>query len=668
MEKEISSKEIGINETPNQISDEYEILTGRKIYNLTSEFATAYEVEDLIAEESNLYALLFNKNFPVRLEEITTLMKSQLEEIASPRKIAVITTDGEEKQSLVAILKKPAGRTIRQLVEQQREFDSTFVVENVIKPLSEILHNLHEKGIVHGCINPDTIYVDGENKICLENCISELPGFSQPAFYETPSKAQANNYAKGFGKPTDDYYALGMVVFYMLSGIEHRDSKQNIIASKLSEGTYAYLNMDYILSGVIGDLIRGLVVDDEELRFQHKELMKIIQGNQKDKPVLKDTSHLPQHIAFSQEEYYTKASLAYAFSLNKEEAKEFIKSEKVIKWLKDHDPNASELLEKLKLEMKQMRFVIPFELREDLHLTKTILVLNPSAPIIFRDTSFYKDGIGSLLAKELTLGKTQMFTIFQNRALEAILGTFEQLTLKYKSSSHSHYLKTLRKLTKQKLNRQKILYTLNPYLPYQSEFGSQNLCFGMRDILTMLENSETPLEELSAENDLIGFVQSKIDKEYTSESSNPLIVKEKNLLNLIAHAGLFQKDLNDQGEFVAMHSFTFKVAEYMKGIIQKLLHSQTLIEQMTKEIDEVVNEGNIYKLLQASLLSPKLAQDASGYKTAILRSRDLTDVRANYENDDEFRKEAREKVLRIALNIAYIVFILSLFSSMMKYI
>ncbi len=143
------------------------------------------------------------------------------------------------------------------------------MLEHLLRPAVRALERLQHRRVTHRAIRPDNLFGGaGGQPVVLGSAWAAPPASLQPALFEPPYAAMCPPSARGEGTAADDVYALGVTMLVLalgrlpLAGLEERE----IIRIKLEFGSFRALAGDERLSGVIGDLLRGMLAEDPEHR------------------------------------------------------------------------------------------------------------------------------------------------------------------------------------------------------------------------------------------------------------------------------------------------------------------------------------------------------------------------------------------------------------------
>ena len=147
-----------------------------------------------------------------------TRMKDLPEDCAIPRVREVIQQNG----TAYAVIAKFSGMTLRELLRRNGGTLSVAQTEIVMDPVIDALDRVHSLGLFHGNISPDTILINSNGDVRIEEfCVGDRPvsqkavGFCSPE-YESGEKADSGS----------DVYSIAAVFYRCVIGTIPQDGIQ----------------------------------------------------------------------------------------------------------------------------------------------------------------------------------------------------------------------------------------------------------------------------------------------------------------------------------------------------------------------------------------------------------------------------------------------------------
>ncbi len=661
---EFSVSSLNPSSIPNQISGKYEITSERNL-DFSTEYCEAYNVVDLADSNNtqNLYALVFKKSMPFRLMEIIKLKKIKSANLITPLDYGIAQVGNSESQNFVVILQKPKGESLRQIIAKGTKVDSAFVTQKFLPSVLNVLNFIHQSEIFHGSINPDNIYIDEAGNLLIDQCVGELTGYSQPTFYETVDRAQCSALGKSEGNAGIDYYALGMVIFFLISGRDfHNSDPQEIIKQKLFQGTFHFLNAAFLLSGQIADLIKGLVADQITLRWGAAEVDGFLQGRSYSTADLTDLTYFSRAIIFNGKEHYSKTSLAYDLSLNWDSAKEYIKQDKIKKWL-ENSSSEEKYVEAIELfgnstSMKSLsQKLISLE---DERLIKFLIILDPDGPVRYKNFVFYKEGVGPMLSHSIGFSHSETTQILAAMLYLNIFSIYEVLAQIYSKPYLNNCMIQINrcseflKKSEYGFGIERCLYDLNPTLPCQSSLVSSQFCIGLKDVLEFLNNAQLNFEDLVAKKTVSCFLASKVV--LLTEIKNkeldhyPMVQRSRayQILGIFAQAQRHAK-------IGSLMNLCNTIMESVRDVLDAALKSHSIKKLFFDKLATASQTGNIAELQKIALNSTHINDDMDGYTNALRSGAAIAKEIFSLDNKNAINHDIKRKSLRLAVKFSYLI-------------
>jgi serine/threonine protein kinase len=661
---DLSIEKLNLSSVANQISGRYEI-SGSKIFEMGNEYVDAYNVVDLIDanNSSNLYAIAYKKNMPFRLSEIIKSKTYNSPNFISPIDYGITQLGSSEEQYFVVILNKPKGESLKNMVLKGFRMDANYAFNKFLPQALQAINTLHQSEIIHGFINPDNIFIDETGNVVLSECITELCGYSQPAFYETVDRAQCLPLGKSTGSTCIDFYALGMTLFYAVSGRDFTGSDvQEIIRQKLFQGTFHFLNAAHLLSGQIGDLIKGLVADQDGLRWGATEVDGILQGRNYSTSDLTDLTFLSRAVIFNGREHYSKRSLAYDLSVNWDLAREFIKTDKIKKWLETvtAEEKIVEAIELFGNSTSSKSLSQKLISLEDERLIKLLIILDPEGPVRFKNMVFYKESIGPILAHSMAFSHTESTQLLAAFIFLNIFSIYEVLANLFSNSKLTYGMTQINrasdflKKSEYGFGIERCLYDLNPSLVCQSPVVSSIFCIGLNDILDFLNTAELNFEDLVAKKTISCFLASKIvlmtEVKNKELDKFPLVQRSRayQILGIFAQAQKHAKITN-------LSNLCSTIMQSVRDVLDASLKSTSIKKVFFDKLAIASKTGNIMELQKIALNSRHINDDIDGYTDALRKGALIAREMFSFNNRSAINFDVRRKSLRIAVRFSYII-------------
>ncbi len=257
-----------------QLNKNISIMPSEPLPQLNKGTIKAYAAVGKNYFSENLFALICEKNLTPRV--ITALKYSSIINPNLPKLVGFgvieweLTSDERYCFVYENILDRP-------LIDMKAKssalhWNPDMVMNNVVFPMIEMLTELHHKDIVHGEIWPANMYYSGDpsaGKIRLGDCLAAPSSALMPGLYEPIDRALADQGARGMGQYEDDLYSFGVSLAIILRSTDPMKgfSEEQVIESKIENGTYSSLLGKDRFSGALLELLRGLLYDDRQQRW-----------------------------------------------------------------------------------------------------------------------------------------------------------------------------------------------------------------------------------------------------------------------------------------------------------------------------------------------------------------------------------------------------------------
>ncbi len=364
----------------------------------------AYAAEGTDKAPSRLIAYICEDHLTPR-----TIKASNLASIPNPSLARLIATGVTEwplagKEKYCFIYENNFGNPImKDDTQGALGIKADVVLNSVIRPLVSVLSDMRDRDVVHGNIRLSNIYDGGSKsleRVVLGDCLTTPPSYNQPVLYEPIDRAMCNPIGRGLGTQQDDLYSLGVCLALMM---RHSDptvgmSDEEIIEAKMEEGSYAFLLANDRLSGAILELMRGLLYDDENQRWNIDEVLQWLDGRRLSP---KQTARRPKAarpLIFNGEKYTRPELIARDLNKNVSEARQIVENGEMEQWLSRalEDKLCTARYEKaLKMAGEDGKGA---NYTEQL-VTRVSMALNPDGPIRYKSISVMPEGIGSAVSE-----------------------------------------------------------------------------------------------------------------------------------------------------------------------------------------------------------------------------------------------------------------------------
>ncbi len=372
----------------------------------TLSYAGAYAASDDPDHPSGLYALVLNNKTPIRMDVMRVIEATRVGVLQTVVSHGVINVGGAER--LAFILEKPrGGRLVPPSPQPWPQFKEEDLRLQIVKPLYQAIIALRDRGLAHGAINPANLfYTPGRSiNVTLGECVSTLPGFTQPALFETLERAMCTPDGKGNPTFEDDLFALGVTTFLLTIGGNPFATlpAAQIMARRIEQGSSSWLLTSAKVPGPLMEIVRGLCADDPKQRWTPSDMDAWLAGHRVSPKSTGAVTRANRALNFNGTDYVHPRALALALSTDTTAARALVESKELSRWLQRSvgDLAAYERVERLLTSGK-------LDSSNDTLVAQISMIIDPAAPIRYKKISAMPGGLSGILSSAIINKKTDM--------------------------------------------------------------------------------------------------------------------------------------------------------------------------------------------------------------------------------------------------------------------
>lgn len=387
-----------------RLGERYDIDPGVLLPQFGSPLAPAFAAADTRGSTRALLALACPRQFGLREDTLGVAKRIERAHVLRPVEWGVIDWPmpaGGYLRQPVVIVERPGGsRVMARDAEHVDPLGEEALVRRVLQPLANALRDLHSGAIAHRGIRPDNLFwrEGSGGEVVLGEGWAAPPGMDQPVLYETIAHGMAQPAGRGKGRLSDDLYALGATLAVLLSGTKPmaRLEDHAVVAAKISQGSFAALAGMLRLSTPMAEVLRGLLADTPQDRWTIDDLDLWFDGRRLSPKAPNLAMQAQRPMIFSETEFWSRQALAHGLTRRWIQAGNFLAESGLGVWLK----------RSLGEEKRSVAAdgVLASGGAPDQQLARILILLDPSAPVRFRDIAAQVDGFGTLLAENLERG------------------------------------------------------------------------------------------------------------------------------------------------------------------------------------------------------------------------------------------------------------------------
>lgn len=501
------------------LSGRYRILTGQPLPELSTPSASAYIASDSQDPDKQVYALVHDNRTPIRHKNINILKDLQHPCLVSLLDSGLVDVSILSEVRYVTILERPRGEKLSQIFAEKRQqpVPQTVLINNMLRPVVEVLLAFVRSGISHNKINLDNVYINGD-KIMLGECVSEPAGYSQDIMFEPVERLMTIPLAKPDFSISSDCYALGVLMLHFILG--HRplviESEESYISDLLVKGSFNMLVVQWDFSEAMQDFFRGVLNDVRRERWDPENMNLWLNGRHFNLVAPSLPNEASRGFDYGGHVYYNRKALADVLFHGWPESHTVLSDNRLGRWVETsvRKPEAGEMMVRLAANASSDN--VRYERQNSEAMARIVILLDPIGPIRLRHLSVMVDGIGNLLTNAFLNGVQEDIQVIV-QMLESDLPWFwaEQNP----GTDHTAALwrlqrvRTYMRIPASGFGPERCLYELNPTFPCQSRLVKRFHATTLRDLMIALDTiaAGRAKEDDCLDRHIAGFISAKLD-------------------------------------------------------------------------------------------------------------------------------------------------------------
>ncbi len=478
----------------------YRVLFSHPLPSLDTVHARAYQAQNAAGEEGFLAYVCDRRYFP-RLSACEVFARTRHSSLVQFEEWH-LQRDSDGVERVVLIYQHPNKRLYLESLENTTTaMNLQDCVKRFLKPVLAPLNAIHAAGLTYRAFSPTNLFVQSSemNSFVLGQCLSEPAGTLQPSLFETPTCAMAELQGRGSELAANDYYALGVMMFTLLRGhVPLRMlSEEAVILQKARLGSYRALLEHAQLEAESAEILRGLLDDNPGTRWGYDEVMSWLGGYRRsiDNHFTPPRAKVPYYLR--EQAITTRQEMSYLLHRDSRAAVGPSKQSDLGHWIRRSFADDADARAILQLqEASAISDIRETDLADN--MTRTLILLNPLAPILWRDSSFTVTGIGNILAQyHAQPGKMAML-------LHILRQGTHDFWMRHHIYSAPVYMSAVNAITSlvqrvppgdSDFVMLRFFYTLNADAPCMSSLFSRDYVYGLNSFLERLEEKLKAQEE-----------------------------------------------------------------------------------------------------------------------------------------------------------------------------
>ncbi len=635
------------------LHDRYQIDPETPLPDLDSPSAKAYAVTDRREDGNNLFALICTPGLPPRTDVMETIAGSRIPGILPLIDWGPVNWPALGQQCLAVVYEYPMGGRFLDFVAKDDARLSEYELPRIIlRPLAAGLTELAQRGETHRAVRPGNIFfLDADrNHVVLGDCVTAPPGYDQPPIFESIERSMADPAGRGDGEGNDDIFALGVTLVYLVLGYDPvaKMTPDRLLAARVEKGTYAAICANNRIAMYLLDALRGMLADHSVDRWKAEDLERWIGGGGMASVRRQVVEKAEVAFSFAGTEYITLRTLAHALARNPAEAAKTIKSGELDPWL-SRSMNQPRLAETVTAVAEAAKTYASDVRSSDAYLaTEISMILDPTAPIRYKELSFLPEAYGPMLAIEfLRGGNVQAIADAMTHGVVGAWFAAQKTKLGVNTILEKQFKKVQGYLTNNNpgYGIERCLYMLNPSLRCQSSLIIQDNVVNILEVLPALDRAagRTDSKTKPMDRHLLAFIATRFNqdidsllKRLTDTSEETVVV---GLINLLAY-------LQWRLKAGALYGLTSWLGGLLGPAI-KTYHSRATRSDIEREIPRIVRQGSLPELYDVIDNNIKRRQDINSYAAAAtefaVADKEIHDIESHDENREAETVETGQK-------------------------
>ncbi len=452
-----------------------------RLPELDSPGARAFAAEDSEDSELSVYALVQERSVPLRLDVLEALLEEPVDFLASPLAagLTAIESPTGEVERLVIIATRPPGTSLAKGWDQSHGSIDQFIRGPFLGSIALALDGLGQREMRHRAIRLSNIFFGGGSRggVVLGECFSAPAGSGQPDVYEPLERSVLPLDARGEGSEADDMYALGVSVLALFLGETPGAGRgrSEIFHARLSHGSFWALTASKELPGSLSTLLRGLLNDDPNERWNLSDLIQWIDGHIPQRTSGLANWMLSRPVKFAGNTYSDRRLLAEALAARVGEAASFLREQEFVAWVQQvvASETMSDRVERL-IGIGSDTDIPGESESEDALVAKFCMFLDPVGPVRYRGLLLSFDSLGQALAAAQKNSRQDDIDAIKELLSDGLM--VEMLEIAEAGNPLSRewgdQIRAVSAVAGKKgpgMGIERVLYDLNPALPCQSE-------------------------------------------------------------------------------------------------------------------------------------------------------------------------------------------------------
>lgn len=603
------------------VDDLYKInISGKSTNDLNNDFCKYYTTTNVKTNEE-FFAAVFNKNYSYPQAMFEAFKGQHFRGIINLVTYSVVKLTALNSCHLVAIFKKyNTSNTLSNYVEANGPLSMEEIQQSLIPAITEVLDHCEKYNIPLGNIHPDNIIVLPDKSYILKPCITSYPHFYQDDAFLSPEIADCTESGRYAPNITADIYALGMTVFYALTGKQFWLDQESFIhfnSERFEQTTFKYLISAKRMPESLKVFFKWVLHDDARIRWRLSNILEWLSGHSNNKTLLKIDASSSSPLSFNGHNYSTLKSVSHALFHSWDEAIKFLQDDKLIKWA-NRNHLSTDLIEKITeilKESKKLLYISNFNVDWSKKLTNLLSVIDPFGGIKLKGIGFTIYSIPYVIY--------HLFINNKRSTIEYILKSLNEKELLIQQDLENQGLEAIIKLFSATdkflpiFSIERIMYSLNQTMPCLSPMVIDYYAVTVPDLLTALNQAALDKQDkFFIDLHVIAFIAAKLGieedsslkilKNFPKFSDNSLIYG----LSIVYVAHQHAPEIKIPNLFSALMS---KVINLFNKYVHNIKFKNTLKEKLIS----LSKDSDFAKVIELLTNQTPFINDYNGYYNAV---------------------------------------------------
>lgn len=651
------------------LHDRFQILADKPLDKGTLT-PRAFEVFDRHSQQHHLYAMVLDNTLPYRFSALQAYQRIRhpaLQPLVGHGPV-FLSHLGEVRY--VMVFQKIHGKPLSEYFAQLRTYSDRAFMQEIILPLTQLIELITAYEVTIGQLNTGTVYLQ-DGKLMVGEFISQPCGFEQSYFFEPIDRLMANPLGKGDGNASVDFFALGVMIAHCALGLNpnHDMSQSELLNQRLAMGSYNTIFGNRELSPAMEDLVRGLLSDNTNERWGLSQVSQWMGGKRFNIIRPSPPKESTRAFIFAGAQHFNQRSLAWGLYKNWNEARKELRDVKLIRWIQ-LSVGRNETGE----ELKRLRTITGGEFsrsptEDDDLVSRSIVVLDPAAPLRFREAACHVDGLGIMLAAMHASGRLDIISHL-TRMIDSDLINFwndhsQNAAVGYNTYAVIGRIDKSRNVLRNKgvgFGLERVIYDLNPAFICQSPLVLKDHVLTLEELLQALDARapEKMRETDPVDRHILAFIASRLEMAGDLRVNIPNLQNNALLKGLLLLAKAHRKAGSPPLKLLCLW-----IVERLGKVVDGF-HSRSQRKTLMEELRHAAQTGNVEILIRHLLNADAANRDQQGFIKAMQLFRQNEARIKKLSDKAALEKKASNLALKFSLFASYAAGIGSILYSLTK--